>query len=40
MLGTAPGKARIYNNYGVELSQNLKKYKEAIPYFQKAIALR
>jgi len=39
MLDTAPSKARIYNNYGVELSQNLKKYKEAVPYFQKAIAL-
>lgn len=39
MIRTAPKKARIYNNYGVELSQNLKKYGEAVQYFQKAIEL-
>ncbi len=36
VIKNAPGKARAYNNYGVELSQNLKMYKEAIPYFKKA----
>ena len=35
----APGKARAYNNYGVELSQAQQKYAEAIPYFKKAIAM-
>jgi tetratricopeptide (TPR) repeat protein len=39
MLKNAPGKARIYNNYGVELSQKLQKYKESIPYFQHAISM-
>jgi len=39
MLKTAPGKPRIYNNYGVELSQTLKKYEEAIPYYKKAMAM-
>lgn len=39
IIRNAPGKARAYNNYGVELSQNLKQYKEAIPYFKKAIAM-
>ena len=39
MLKNAPGKARIYNNYGVELSQKLQKYNESIPYFQHAIAM-
>jgi len=39
MLKNAPGKARIYNNYGVELSQKLQKYQESIPYFQHAIAM-
>jgi protein O-mannosyl-transferase len=39
MLRNAPGKARIHNNYGVELSQKLQKYQESIPYFQHAIAM-
>lgn len=39
MLKNAPGKARIHNNYGVELSQKLQKYQESIPYFQHAIAM-
>lgn len=39
MIKHAPGKARAYNNYGVELSQNLRKFKEAIPYFKKAIEM-
>ena len=33
------GKARIHNNYGVELSQKLQKYQESIPYFQHAISM-
>jgi len=33
------GKARAFNNYGVELSQNLGRFADAIPYFKKAIAL-
>lgn len=39
MLKNAPGKARIHNNYGVELSQKLQKYHESIPYFQHAISM-
>jgi len=39
VLKNAPGKARAYNNYGVELSQKLKDYEGAIPYFRKAIAM-
>lgn len=39
VLKNAPGKARAYNNYGVELSQHQKKFKEAIPYFLKAIKM-
>lgn len=39
VIANAPGKARAYNNYGVELSQNYGKFKESIPYFQKAIAM-
>lgn len=39
MLKNAPGKARVHNNYGVELSQKLKKYEESIPYFKQAIAM-
>ena len=39
MLKNAPGKARIHNNYAVELSQKLQKYQESIPYFQHAIAM-
>lgn len=35
----APQKARAYNNYGVELSQIMHKYKESLPYFLKAIEL-
>jgi tetratricopeptide (TPR) repeat protein len=35
----APGKARAYNNYGVELAQNLGRFEDAIPYYQKAIAM-
>jgi len=39
VIKNAPGKARAYNNYGVELSQNKHQFKEAVPYFQKAIAM-
>jgi len=39
IITNAPGKARAYNNYGVELSQQFKQYKEAIPYFKKAIEM-
>ncbi len=39
MLKNAPGKARIYNNYGVELSQKLQKYQESVFYFKQAIAM-
>lgn len=39
MVKNAPGKARVHNNYGVELSQKLKKYEESIPYFERAIAM-
>lgn len=39
IITNAPGKARAYNNYGVELSQKHSKFKESIPYFQKAIAM-
>lgn len=39
MIKNAPKKARAYNNYGVELAQNLGRWKESIPYYQKAIAL-
>lgn len=39
ILAMAPGKARAHNNYGVELSQNLGKFSEAIPYFKRAIAM-
>jgi tetratricopeptide (TPR) repeat protein len=35
VLQNAPGRARVYNNYGVALSEK-GKYKEAIPYFKKA----
>ena len=37
VVDNAPGKARAYNNYGVELSQKLAKFAESIPYFQHAI---
>jgi len=39
MIKNAPGKARAYNNYGVELSQNLRKFDESIEYFKKAISM-
>lgn len=39
IIKNAPGKARAYNNYGVELSQKQHKYRESIPYFQQAIAM-
>ncbi len=39
MVKNAPGKARTYNNYGVELSQNLHEFEKAIPYFKKAIKM-
>jgi len=39
IIANAPGKARAYNNYGVELSQQFKQYKESIPYFKKAIEM-
>lgn len=39
VIQNAPGKARAYNNYGVELSQRLQQYAQAIPYFKKAIAM-
>ncbi len=37
IVENAPGKARAYNNYGVELSQNQKRFADAIPYFEHAI---
>lgn len=39
MIQNAPNKARVQNNYGVELSLKLGKYNEAIPYFEKAIEM-
>lgn len=39
VIKNAPGKARAYNNYGVELSQHQGKFAESIPYFQQAIAM-
>jgi len=39
IIRNAPGKARAYNNYGVELSQVQQKFKESIPYFKKAISM-
>jgi len=39
IIENAPGKARAHNNYGVELSQNLGKYRESIPHFQRAISM-
>ncbi len=39
VIKNAPGKARAYNNYGVELSQIYKEYEKAIPYFKKAISM-
>jgi tetratricopeptide (TPR) repeat protein len=39
MIRNAPEKARAYNNYGVELGQNMGKWKESIPYYKKAISM-
>jgi tetratricopeptide (TPR) repeat protein len=39
IIKNAPGKARAYNNYGVELSQTHQKFEEAVEYFKKAIAM-
>jgi len=39
MIKNAPGKARAYNNYGVELSQRVRDYQGSIPYFKKAISM-
>ena len=39
IIHNAPGKMRAYNNYGVELSQKLGKFTEAIPYYQHAIRI-
>ncbi|TET05875.1 tetratricopeptide repeat protein [Candidatus Dependentiae bacterium] len=39
ILKKAPGKARAYNNYAVELSTKLQQFEEALPYFRKAIAM-
>jgi len=39
IIQNAPGKARAYNNYGVELSQTDGDFEGAIPYFKKAIAM-
>lgn len=39
VIKNAPGKARAYNNYGVELSLIRKDYEGAVPYFKKAISM-
>lgn len=39
IVTNAPGKARAYNNYGVELSQKLGKFAESIDYFKHAIEM-
>ncbi len=39
IVKNAPGKARAYNNYGVELSQKLGKFAESIDYFRHAIKM-
>ncbi len=39
IIKNAPGKARAYNNYGVDLSQKYNKFHESIPYFKKSIAM-
>lgn len=36
IIENAPGKARAYNNYAVEIALNEGKYAEAIPYYIKA----
>ncbi len=38
IIRNAPGKARAYNNYAVALSEK-GQYKEALPYYHKAIAM-
>ena len=38
IIKNAPEKARGYNNYGVALSEQ-GRFKEAIPYFEKAISM-
>jgi len=35
----APGKARAWNNYGVELSTKQQKFEESLAYFKRAIAM-
>lgn len=39
IIERAPNKARAYNNYGVELSQQQGNFIDSIPFFQKAIAM-
>jgi tetratricopeptide (TPR) repeat protein len=39
VIKNAPGKARAYNNYGGELSQKYRRFKDAIVYFKRAIAM-
>lgn len=39
IVDNAPGKARAYNNYGVEISQKLGRFADSIPYFEHAIAM-
>ena len=39
VIQNAPGKARAYNNYAVELALKLNKFAESVPYFKKAIAM-
>lgn len=39
IIQNAPGKARAYNNYGVELSQRKQQFAQAVPYFLKAAAM-
>ena len=38
IIQNAPGKARAYNNYGVHMAEE-DRYKEALPYFKKAIKM-
>lgn len=39
VIVNAPGKARAYNNYAVELALKLHKFADSVPYFKKAIAM-
>ena len=39
IVDNAPGKARAYNNYGVELSQKLGRFADSIRYFKHAIQM-